>query len=65
MLSLEDNRALERCEDYYLAPPEDHYMYEIEQSELEEEERLFEEYLAEKADREVEDRWFQKIREGL
>ena len=25
MLSLEDNRAIERCEDHYLAPPEDEY----------------------------------------
>ena len=56
MLSLEDSRALERAED--------HWMYEIEQAELEEEERLQEEYW-DKVDRDVEDRWFQKIREGL
>ena len=54
MLSLEDSRALERAED--------HWMYEIEQAELEEEGRLQEEYW-DKVDREVEDRWFQKIRE--
>lgn len=49
MLSLDDNRMLDRCEDYYLAPPEDEYEDE--------------EYWN-RADDEAEEMWFQRLREG-